>query len=273
MGQGRPTQPENIMKLKKTTIVIEIDNIKIKKKKLAELATELTDDCVNTAMHHFPSADISATSFGEMKRDNKEDEVNVVDTIVEAALKGEEVSLMPRICMLDFETLDKAPTAQVIAVGVHTFNLDNPNDTHDFYLPIATFDQDERTVSKSTMDWWLQQSVSARAHSFDIRLTVTVGLEEAQLALRNFITASKAEYIMGNGNMFDCVLFRNICAQYDVPYPVPYWADLDLRTAQIVMKGEKLPWPDNLTPHHALDDAKYQAMCIQHWWEKLHGQT
>ena len=181
---------------------------------------------------------------------------------------------MPRVLMLDWETLDTEPTAKVIAVGAVTFELGNPDaETQEFYTRIGTATQQNRTESQSTLDWWEKQDPIAQEHSFKGHRSGDLpDLETVTLALRNFVTATHAEYIMGNGNMFDCNIFRDICGRANVPYPVSYWADLDLRTAKLMSKGDKLPWPEDLVPHHALDDAKYQVLCIQSWWEKLHAK-
>lgn len=180
---------------------------------------------------------------------------------------------MPRITMIDWETLDTKPTAQVIAIGAVTFELtDSDAPTQEYYSRIGTATQSNRTVSQDTLDWWESQDAAAKRHSFEGHNNSDLPtLEQTNTELRNFITATNAEYIMGNGNMFDCNIFRNICEELGVPYPVSYWADLDLRTAKLMSKGEKIPWPEDLIPHHALDDAKYQMYCIRWWWECLHG--
>ena len=181
---------------------------------------------------------------------------------------------MPRILMLDWETLDTAPTAQVIAVGAVTFELGDPDaPTKEYYSRISTVGQENRSVSIDTIAWWNNQSDIARAHSFDGRDSSELpNLSQVVQDLRNFIVSTGAEYIMGNGNMFDCNIFRDICGRANVPYPVSYWADLDLRTAKIMLKGEKIPWPQDLLPHHALDDAKYQVLNIQNWWSMTHDK-
>lgn len=179
---------------------------------------------------------------------------------------------MPRIAMLDWETLDTEPTAKVIAVGCVVSDLGAPGNETRFYTRIGTATQQDRTESKSTLAWWEKQTDAAKEHSFAGHDNPELPtLEQVITDLNNFITIQRTEFIMGNGNMFDCNIYRNINDQLDKIYPVGFWQDIDLRTAKLMLKGTKLAWPNHLTPHHARDDAEYQMISLQQWWRDIHG--
>ena len=177
-----------------------------------------------------------------------------------------------RLTVIDWETLGIDPTARVIAVGAVTFNLKSEDpDYKCFDTPISLKGQENRTFSQSTIDWWGQQSPEAKMASLNAPMADKKHISLAMNLLTNFIKNTDAEGILGNGINFDNAILSNLCKEYDIKYPTPYWADHDLRTMRLMANMPKPEWPDNLIQHVAADDAIYEAMCARAYWNTLHG--
>jgi hypothetical protein len=173
-------------------------------------------------------------------------------------------------CMLDIETLNTTPDSVVATIGAVLFNPED-TDTPDtvfapgsrtFYTRLDIQSQLDRgrTVSASTLAWWMGQSDQARKDAFqpsqfsvDVMLKVFTGHMYG------------VEHLWGNGSTFDNVIIEHLLRDYGIEIPWDYRAHRDLRTAKHM--GQPCSPPDVGTAHNALDDAVYQVLCLQGYWQ------
>lgn len=174
---------------------------------------------------------------------------------------------VPRLTVIDWETLGLESNTKVLSLGAVTFNIDGSGQDVNFYANIELRGQENRTSTESTVKWWEEQTDEARAalHINEIPLKQTIS------ALRAHIYIECSEGIIGNGVNFDNAILANICKETGLDYPVKYYQDYDLRTMNLMAGVAKVAWPKELTMHNALDDAIYEAMCAKHYWKSIHG--
>lgn len=178
----------------------------------------------------------------------------------------------------DIETLDTCASAVVLSIGAAKFNLED-DETYDdirdnsdrcFYAAIEfqTQLEQKRTISESTISWWLQQSKEAQK-VFTENKHDTIG------ALCDLATFCKGtNFAWGNGNMFDNVIIRSLYASFGMTYPYHYTRDMDLRTLKVAAGSPKISvTTSNNTKHNALDDAVFQAVLAQQFWLNIHQGT
>lgn len=173
----------------------------------------------------------------------------------------------------DIETLGVRQSTVVLSIGLVKFNLDD-TDSYDtihnadrcFYGTLDAESQIKRgrTVDFSTLQFWSKQDIVSRTAAF-------LGAQnDVAVSLRNMASwIGNGEYRMwGNGNTFDNVILRHLFDMYEIPFPIAFWNDMDLRTLKY-LSNSNTPQIDRGTIHHALDDAKYEVLCAQHYWKQL----
>ncbi len=164
---------------------------------------------------------------------------------------------------LDLETLSTDTHAMILSIGAVKFDITTPGKLgEEFYLVLDLKAQDQRNISADTISWWMQQDDAARLAVFG----PAVHKEPVAGALRTFTTFCRgATGIWGNGATFDNVLLQTLYDDFHMKWPLPYYADRDLRTLLDLAGGrDNGPKIERAGTHHnALDDAKHQALCAQ----------
>lgn len=163
--------------------------------------------------------------------------------------------------MIDLETLDVTPQAQVLTIGGVKFN---PNTLHEpfdeFYFRLEINDQDEmgRTASESTLKWWGEQddSIIMEAFGDHDRVKPLFMLEQ----LKKWYVGCDAVWAQGVG--FDIVMIEDLCRMYKVPVPWSFWQVKDSRTLLGMMPSDPRK-QFKFDAHNALEDARIQAKCVQ----------
>jgi len=178
--------------------------------------------------------------------------------------------------MIDFETLDTTATAAVLSLGAALFTPDKILSANyvefdlDFQLPAG------RTVSASTLAWWMTQSSAARA--------VFTGKAKRYLTadvLADFFSVLEGGHLKGvkssnpfydvrlwsNGASFDIPILEHIYRATGVKSPFHYGHHTCFRTFANLTKCRDLV-PDLGVKHNALDDAKWQAETVIAWHAK-----
>lgn len=186
---------------------------------------------------------------------------------------------MPDIISLDIETLDTTSTAVVLSIGGASFNIEDPDTFEDFEDPARTFHSvlelqgqlnRDRTISASTLMWWLGQSKAAQAGVFTEGTQMDV--KTALITFSQWVNSTEASYVMGNGNTFDNTIVRSLYADYQMEFPCAYWGDIDLRTMRVMTGDDKdKPKFAKGVQHNAKDDAIFQAICAQYYYAKMRG--
>lgn len=187
--------------------------------------------------------------------------------------------------MLDIETLSTESNAVVLSIGVALFNLTELSEPEDLPVYLVYLNLDDqlaagRHISAGTVLFWMQQNDEAREKITKTRHKASAS-DEALKAVFQFMKRHRVGKVWGNGNTFDNTIIRSLAADFDVDYPVAFWADLDLRTLAYAHSrsiGQEKPWrpkpvelglPDDFVKHHAVDDALYQALLAQRLYAEL----
>lgn len=167
--------------------------------------------------------------------------------------------------MLDLETLDTKTTATVLSLGVVAFDKDKLIAGEQWFLKPDT--QKGRTVSASTLCWWMTQSCADARRIFSFcdseRAVTPFGMLGA---LMNFFTTHNIERIWTNRLDFDLAILKSLC--YD-SHLNPFWkysAARDWATFYAVYKTKVKRPKDKHVPHDALQDSEWQAAWLQNLW-------
>lgn len=158
--------------------------------------------------------------------------------------------------MVDWETLDSKPTAAVRSVGWVIFCYDTKQILRTGYISDISVDAQlklGRTISWSTLCWWMAQGEEARQAMF------TEGWKES---FQGVVMALELEFkewncteIWGNGTDFDTQITAGLLDLTCLP---PFWNFRKQRCYREFMIGKaKIHKPE--ISHHAMHDAIAQA--------------
>lgn len=156
-------------------------------------------------------------------------------------------------CMLDLETLGTRPGDVILSIGAVLFEP-GQGITSELYMTISPQSSKEvgMKAQKSTIEWWGKQDEKTRAEAFKGELSI-------QSALKQFSMWLPPETLVyGNGANFDNVLLAAAYRAIGEPVPWPYWNDRCYRTLAAMFMKYKTERVG--VAHHALDDAKTQAI-------------
>lgn len=163
--------------------------------------------------------------------------------------------------MFDQETLDTLPTAVMLSIGAVKFDLESGKlDPDGFYASLSVNDQLAcgRTISESTLTWWMEQSPEARAVFREPKQT----LESALVALSDWLGHNK-RCVWSNGAAFDIPMLEHAYASYGLPTPWEFWNARCVRTYRALPGAKNVPKVEPLVAHNALHDAVAQAKHVQ----------
>ena len=152
--------------------------------------------------------------------------------------------------MIDIEALDTVNSAIVLSVGAVLFDLSG---THrELYLKPSIVQQIVlgRTSSKSTIDWWKEQ---------------TIPIPEGTGSLIGVFTSLKemtavAECVWFRGPTYDHCILEHLAGQLDIELPWKFWQVRDSRTLDSF--SERRTRSKEAVAHNALSDAKEQALDV-----------
>jgi hypothetical protein len=162
--------------------------------------------------------------------------------------------------MIDIETLDTAPSAVILSVGICAFDMEGIHDKKYFLLDATEQQKQGRTISFDTIEWWLQQSKSVIDAAFHIdadkKTTVPTFLKE----FGYFCGKNRVQKVWAQGTDFDLSMLSDLHRTNEVELPYSFWSARDSRTLR---DGNKSIEPKREGDHHnAMDDAVYQAECV-----------
>jgi len=159
--------------------------------------------------------------------------------------------------MIDLETLSFDANGLIVSIGAVAFDSNGVFDS--FY---AVLDRQEQidsgaVVSSTTVDWWLEQEPAARAVFKEPQARVAVKLGEFAVWMMRYEVLG----VWGNGAEMDNAMLAQMYRRHGLPVPWKHTASRCYRTAKNLNVGGMLPAFEG-TPHDALDDARYQALCL-----------
>lgn len=160
--------------------------------------------------------------------------------------------------MIDIETLDTKPSAVILSIGAVKFNKEGLGEKIYLNLEVESQLKTGRTVSASTIQWWLKQSDAARS-----ALDLTGGYASKTILRSLELFFDRGTYrVWGNGATFDNVIVADYLDSNEAPRLWKYNKDRCYRTLKAQVDADKLnviEWRVPATAHNALDDAVAQA--------------
>lgn len=168
--------------------------------------------------------------------------------------------------MLDIETLDTATTAVVIQVGWTIFDLVGPPTA-----PVQwTMDIQEqidlgRTISASTLKFWMEQPDIARQQGFDPARKHS--LMELRERFRMMLYGTPIKHVWSHGPAFDMATLKSLLGEE----PWDFRSLRDTRT--LAMLAPHIERPAAAVKHNAGDDALAQAKWVQLIMAELKDNT
>lgn len=171
--------------------------------------------------------------------------------------------------MLDLETFGTSSNSLIISISAVEFNpfsvIEEPAE---FTVGVNVLEQlilPKTEIDLSTVVWWQAQKQEARDKLREITLH---SIKIALGSFNNFLETLDPKLdisIWGNGATFDCVLLRNLYRRANIEFPLPYWADKDVRTLTQLVDYDavkKLTGDFVGVKHNAIDDCKHQVKLI-----------
>lgn len=164
--------------------------------------------------------------------------------------------------MLDLETLDTASSAVILSIGAVWFDErglhGNESGADEFYrvLPIDEQIAKGRTTSPDTIEFWSQQDPETR-HALEAHAKTPV--LDALLGLEVFLLRRSLDGVWGNGADFDNALISSLATSFGTHVPWKHRHNRCYRTLRALFPDIEMPEVEGIQ-HHALDDAKAQAM-------------
>ena len=169
--------------------------------------------------------------------------------------------------MIDLETMGTRPNAPIIAIGAVTFDANAVYD--EFYVNIdleSAVSDGHGVVDPKTVLWWMEQSGAARSALRENKKKVVTALYE----FRDWLKPDEPEGVWGNGASFDNVILSENYRRLNLTPPWPFWADRCYRTMKNMYPNVEAARTG--THHHALDDARTQAMHLIKIWREGMGR-
>lgn len=178
------------------------------------------------------------------------------------------------ILMADIESLDIGSRSVVLQVALYGLDADEDEILEDYvwsFLPIQPqLDLIQpRTISASTLLWWMQQSDEARAM---FEKNVLEDFENLPVMMRHLtreftrMTSKYSNYeLWARGPQFDVVNLESLYADCGMRAPWKYDSVRDLRTLmkQAGLSTGDVDPPHGFIPHQASWDAKFQLRCYR----------
>lgn len=170
-----------------------------------------------------------------------------------------------RHAMIDLETMSTHPDAAIVSMGVVPFDPRYGKIAKKKLYMEFDWENQNRKIDEKTLQWWENQSPEARAALNGLD-TLESGLE----ALCDFLPPDVK--VWGNGSLFDIGMLENAMRQYNVDFPWKFWNVLDCRTVLAMYEAKRgglNKTANRQGLHNALEDAIFQARCINKMWKEL----
>lgn len=173
------------------------------------------------------------------------------------------------VAVVDIETFDTAPTAQIASIGCVIVDVIKQVEVTAFYRLVDTEYQCERTRSIGTVEWWEKQRIDnqvAYNHVHGLINAYRPNLDKALKELNCFIKGNMGErpQVMGNGSEFDNVIIEHAMRERSIEPAWDHGCNQSLRS--VVWMGRLLLDFDpkktlefSGIQHHALHDARHES--------------
>lgn len=171
--------------------------------------------------------------------------------------------------MIDLETLGTAADSAILSLGAVVFDPTTTKIDDNGYYAVISLESNlsaGRTISESTVAWWMQQSPAAQTifHSPN-KLPLLEVLEEFSDWL-----SDKDYTVWSNGADFDLPMLAHAYARAGLKVPWRYSNTRCFRTLKNLPGAGKAKMPpQNDNAHNAFSDAIWQAQATQALYSAL----
>lgn len=177
------------------------------------------------------------------------------------------------IISVDLETLGTKTNAVIASIGIAVVDA-HTGAVVDKYKARIDVDQSGRSISSSTLAFWLNQSKDAQLLTFatnDEQCEKLHALPIAIASLNQFLARYLEEdaTIWGNPATFDITILQNAFEQCGLPQPWLYWQVECLATLRRRASDAYRDIKFVGVKHDCLDDALHQAKIIRHVLQEL----
>lgn len=174
------------------------------------------------------------------------------------------------LIMIDIESLDLGPRPVITQVAMLGYDLQEDellDVSHSHYYPIEPQQKilPARTISASTISWWMRQSDEARER---FELSTATEFEDLVVLARHLVSTfnlmtrnGKANYeVVAKGPQFDIVAIETLLTELGLVVPWEYDRVRDLRTMLSLagINPKNVAKPAGTIPHVAYWDARWQ---------------
>lgn len=166
--------------------------------------------------------------------------------------------------MVDLETLATTPNAAILTIGAVTFNPNGYEIYDEFYCRIDTESIEglDTYIDDGTVKWWSEQDKAAQDEAFNP--DGRIDIKDAMDQFYKFCMGSSRFW--SHGSAFDIVILEHYFRKLGKPYPWNFWDVRDTRTLFDLGMDPEMP---QAYKHHALEDARRQAIGVQTMFKKL----
>ena len=166
--------------------------------------------------------------------------------------------------MVDLETLATTPNAAILSLGAVTFNPNSDQIYDELYykVELESFDGLDSYIDDGTIEWWSKQDPKAQEEAFNPnnRIDIRTVMDD----FYKFCMGSSKFW--SHGSTFDIIILEHYYRQIGKPYPWKFWEVRDTRTLFDLGMDPEMP---QVNKHHALEDARRQAIGVQNMFRKL----
>ena len=183
--------------------------------------------------------------------------------------------------MIDIETLGVESTCVVLSAAIVYFDPEEEQNFDDLVNKalVVKFDAKDqintfnRTITKSTLEWWNRQSDKVRKISFDpnaeVEISVREGLEQIRGYMAQFPNHDKST-VWARGSL-DQLAIDSLARAAKTDPIAPFWVWRDVRTAIDCLTGSTTGYAavanegfvlDNVVKHNPAHDCAYDVMML-----------
>lgn len=179
-----------------------------------------------------------------------------------------------RHLMVDIETLGVQPNTAIFSIGAVVFDINTGEIFEEFYQLINPSYADNNPAfnhSASTIGWWCAQSAEATA---ELAKAIEEGndWQFALLDFERFVSTSHSVSYWAQGQ-FDLPILSyhlaNISFGYEGTKPLDFRKFRDMRTTLAEADINPKDYADVGVRHNALDDCKFQVICLVDAWKRV----
>lgn len=172
--------------------------------------------------------------------------------------------------MIDLEFLSLTSQAYPLSLGACVFKYDATDTISTFYRSIRVSDSDANyfDIDIETVMWWMRQGEQART---SLEAPVPISLYHALQDFNNWLVELEFYTVWSRGHLdIEIMKYCYGMVELEMPFTPYLWRDcrtLDDFTAKSFVTSIE----NRFLAHHALDDAKKQALVVQHVYQRWHS--